>query len=749
VVISNRFLKICFVSFLLIGYFYISKAQVKGVNYKAFFADKHLVFDNVPKSWDTAPYFGNGFIGSMIYRDTIKENVLKIQLFRTDVQDHRSDSSGWTAYSRPRLLIGFLNITFKGKILKGNFDLNIYQADLKSEIETTEGKVELHHFIQANKDLILTTVDCKGNEAYTLSFEPAEAKTTRNINFPNSKENIKKQAAAYGDKYLDILKIYEPNPIPKASKIGNVSLSTQNLLESGQYSVAWKDEKISNSKNIISTTIQNSYPEKEADTKSLKILNAFNKSQFKAELKNHIKWWESFYKKSFMTIPDKALEKMYYLQLYKVGSASRANGPLMDTSGPWFQATPWPYITWDLNVQLCYWLLNTSNHLDLAQSLPNTLFNNKEQLIKNVKPVEWQKDAAYLALATAQDLIGAADDDKRYQNLHSNLPWAMHNVWLMYRYSMDKALLREKCYPLLKRSMNYYLHILKKELDGKYHIPMGYSPEYPVANKGLPGETKDPNIDLALINWGLKTLVESSKILNIDKEERNHWNEVLRNLAPYPIDEKGIRIGEDLPYAVSHRHYSHLLMVYPLYLLNMDDENNRPLIVKSLKNWIGDPKALKGYSYTGASSISAAIGNGNNALKYLKDLNSFILPNGLYTESGPTFETPLSAAQCIQDMLLQSWGGKVRIFPARPSEWKDLEFKNWLAEGAFEVSAKLRNGKTEFIKIKSLAGEPLIVKTDMVNPKGSINGKIIIIEKTSQGVYKVDLHKNETIFFKQ
>ena len=74
-----------------------------------------------------------------------------------------------------------------------------------------------------------------------------------------------------------------------------------------------------------------------------------------------------------MTIPDKKLEGFYWQQMYKLGCASRANGPIMDTSGPWFEPSPWPYITWDLNVQLCYWALNTSNHLDIAASLPNAL----------------------------------------------------------------------------------------------------------------------------------------------------------------------------------------------------------------------------------------------------------------------------------------------------------------------------------------------------------------------------------------
>nr|WP_294894367.1 hypothetical protein [uncultured Pedobacter sp.] len=310
---------------------------------------------------------------------------------------------------------------------------------------------------------------------------------------------------------------------------------------------------------------------------------------------------------------------------------------------------------------------------------------------------------------------------------------------------MDTSFLREKCYPLLRRSINYYLHILAKEKDGKYHIPMGYSPEYPVANKGFPGETKDPNMDIALVNWGLKTLLNASETLNVDENLRNEWREVLENLVDYQVNENGLMIGADLPYTVSHRHYSHLLMIYPLYLLNIDNDKNRALIEKSLKNWIGDPKGLQGYSYTGASSISSAIGNGDDALKYLKGLNRFILPNGLYKEKGPVFETPLSAAQCLQDMLLQSWGGKVRVFPAVPNQWKDLEFKNWLTEGAFEVSAKLKNGKTEFIEIKSLAGSPLIIKAQLKNPKVCINNKIVVLKQLSKDVYTFDLLKNQML----
>ena len=40
-------------------------------------------------------------------------------------------------------------------------------------------------------------------------------------------------------------------------------------------------------------------------------------------------------------------------------------------------------------------------------------------------------------------------------------------------------------------------------------------------------------------------------------------------------------IGKGLPYTRSHRHYSHLLMFYPLYLLKADQTGSRELMERS------------------------------------------------------------------------------------------------------------------------------------------------------------------------
>jgi len=121
----------------------------------------------------------------------------------------------------------------------------------------------------------------------------------------------------------------------------------------------------------------------------------------------------------------------------------------------------------------------------------------------------------------------------------------------------------------------------------------------------------------------------------------------------------------------------------------------------------------------------------------------------MYLEGGgPVIESPLSAVESIDYMMLQSWGDAIRVFPAMPSAWPDAEFHHLRTEGAFLVSARWEAGKTQWIRIQSLAGEPLVLQTDLENPKIT-EGTPCSIEQI-QGLqgqirWKIALKKGETI----
>ena len=215
-------------------------------------------------------------------------------------------------------------------------------------------------------------------------------------------------------------------------------------------------------------------------------------------------------------------------------------------------------------------------------------------------------------------------------------------------------------------------------------------------------------------------------------------------LTDYPQNKDGMMIGKDVPYSRSHRHFSHLLMFYPLHLLNAEQEGSKELLEKSVEHWHSLPDNILGFSYTGASLLYAAFGEGDKALEKLNGLFALTLrPNTMYMESGPVIETPLSGAQCVHEMLLQSWGKKIRVFPAVPSQWQDVRFQDLRTEGAFLVSAIRKGGKTTDIRIKSLAGEPCILQTDMENPVVRIGNAMLAPQ--GKGVYALDIRKGETV----
>ena len=60
----------------------------------------------------------------------------------------------------------------------------------------------------------------------------------------------------------------------------------------------------------------------------------------------------------------------------------------------------------------------------------------------------------------------------------------------------------------------------------------------------------------------------------------------------------------------------------------------------------------------------------------------------------------------VNEMLLTSWDGVLRIFPCWPLE-KWARFRDLRAKGAFLVSASCRNGKIEHLSVKSERGNPV------------------------------------------
>ena len=655
---------------LLLCYAGTASAQVVNrVNWETFLGRNDLVWNRAPDRFESAAYTGNGQLGAMIFSSD-KGQTLKWQMGRSDVH-----------FLNSRIPIGDLVLAPSGKVQSCTMRLDLWNAEARGTVTTDKGSIQFRSFTHSGEMVQLFEAVVTGKEKATWSWVPGDASNPRKI--------YKKQSLTPDDQ----------NAAPVRSREGALDVSFQPLKPAGGHAVAWRVVEAGKGRSIVYASVGFSTQEATARTEAMAAVTKGVAIGLDALTQTHRAWWHQFWPEGFVSIPDSRLESFYYLQMYKMASATRPGRPVLDLMGPWFRTTPWARIWWNLNIQLAYWPQLTGNRLELGQSLCELIDNHASELAANAGP--FSADSAGVGRATGYDCKGGVGPEL------CNLPWTMHNYWLHYRYCMDDQMLRERLFPMLKRSINYYLHLLSEGPDGKLHITRGLSPEY----ENQPSPNPDCNIDLSLLRWGCQTLLQSCERLKLNDPQIPQWKNTLAKLTPYPQDQNGLMISASVPFSHSHRHFSHLLMIYPLYIMTLEQPENRALVIKSLKHWMGMPEHLAGYSFTGASSISALLEEGDEAARYLnKLLDSKIPPNTLYVEAGPCIETPLAAAASLNDMMLSSWGDRIRVFPGAPNAWKDIAFHNLRTEGAFLVSAARKNGKTQWVRVKSLAGEPCRIR---------------------------------------
>jgi alpha-L-fucosidase 2 len=108
-----------------------------------------------------------------------------------------------------------------------------------------------------------------------------------------------------------------------------------------------------------------------------------------------------------------------------------------------------------------------------------------------------------------------------------------------------------------------------------------------------------------------------------------------------------------------------------------------------------------------------------------------------------TLEGNFAFAAGVQEMLIQSHTGVVRLFPAIPGDWKEVSFNKLRTEGAFLVSAKMKKGKVEEVLIFSEKGE----KLNMANPFAGGKFKCSSVYKISNDIIGIETIPGQRIRF--
>ncbi len=678
------------------------------LNWEQFLSKHDLTWDTAPQAWQDAPFTGNGMLGSLFFQQD--DHTIRISLGRSDVEDHQK---GHGFLAQARLPNGYFTLTTEGKITDFQARLDLYDAEITAQITTTEGALEIRSITHSQDMLIAYEISALGNEhADPLTFVPLHAIAPARF---QAELDVKTKGERANKARVNWAKLpYNYNPAPVIAQQGLYHTSTQDLTAGGQTGTAWTVQSTGNT-SLLLCSIEHSYPTRTAVNDAVAHLQTVQGKSYDTLLETHKGWWHQYYPQSFISLDDTKMEGFYWIQVYKFGAGARQGRAYMDTMGPWItESTAWANGWFNLNTQLSYWFLSTANRLEVAESLYTKLDQNLDTLIANMPPA-YQGKAAGISTITPQTFISPVNGNGGF---YGELLWTCHDYWLMLERTMDHERTKTKFFTLLKKSVNRFLHDMQEGSDGKLHLQRTSNPEY--------GGGEDCNFNLALFKWGCQTLLQINERYSLHDPLADQWQDVVNRLVDYPTNENGYMVAKDFPFELSHRHYSHLMMVYPLCEITIDQPENRDLIERSVSHWINYPgNGNAGYSWSGAAAMYALMANGEKSAEYLNIFMNMqeLFPKNpaaihsttMYTETGyvqPVTETPFSLCDSMQLMLLQSWGDKIRVFPAVPESWQNLTFDGLLAKGGFELSASKRQGATQFVTITSHAGEPCQLMLD-------------------------------------
>ncbi len=688
----------------------------------------NLQFKKTVARWDEAIPLGNGLSGALLWGPS---NGFRVSLDRGDIWDttpYEGIQSEEFTYpnmvrlakagdikSIRRIFDAPYNQPLPSKLPAGKlvFDFG-FEENVESLLELSTatarikiGELSLSAFLHATKRYGLIQINCPLS-AFTVSILNPEYSVSDGSNA---------QKESKGDSLnTDDLKVLT-YPAPKIVSEESTRYFVQTIGNGLSYGIFLKMREV-DGHSLLAFYVGTSLDGADWEDEALALLEQALDTGYAEALASHKAWWAAYWNKSSLSLPDPLFEKHWYLANYLLASCSRKGCYPMPLQGVWTaddgKLPPWKGdYHHDLNTQLCYYSYLKANHMEEGESFIDFLWDLADTARAFAKSF-YKTDG--LCLPSVMTIDGnPLGGWGMYSLSPTNQLWLCQAFERHYRFSGDKAFLKEKAYPYLSETAAMILGLLE-ERDGLLYLPISSSPE--IHNDALESFlTPNSNYDLSLMQY-LFTALENLALELSLPEEAEKWKGILKKLPTLAVNKRNVlMLSPDESLNESHRHLAHLMAIHPLRLIPYQGEANRKLIDASIHNlellgtglWVG-------YTFPWMAELFAIQGNGNGAAYQLRvfyentcSQNGFHL-NGDYKNRGVsqfhyrpfTLEGNFCAADALQEMLLHSENGYLKLFPAIPEEWseQELSFTDFRAEKGLLVSASLLNGKLSTLELK-------------------------------------------------
>ncbi|MGN0519988.1 MAG: glycosyl hydrolase family 95 catalytic domain-containing protein [Candidatus Fimenecus sp.] len=486
-------------------------------------------------------------------------------------------------------------------------------------------------------------------------------------------------------------------------------------------------------------------------------LGEFDENTYKAEKAAHTAWWKAFYAKSAFEVADEQLELNWYACQYHLAICARNEKFPPGIYGNFITVEN---VNWhgdyhlNYNYEAPFYALCNSNHTELTDCYFTPLLE--------FLPRGKQCAKAYLNCNGVYYPVGMlpkglfseyseppAPYEKMFLGQKSNAAYAAVIAVMRWNATRDTAYAAEHLYPFLKEVGAFWEDFLVYE-GGRYVIHDDAIHEVPYYVDNFNPRThqkeihaKNNLLSLGLVRMVFGALLDMAKALGQDAEKYEKWQDILEKLSDYPTFRK--RLKKVFRYTEKGMSWNNgnFLCLQHIYPVGQWGRQGKEELLQIARNtffindrWCDDNATNSIFPCAVRLGISPKLILEKLKLNYKK----FQQPNLLMLHGGGCLENCCLTAATLNEMVLQSYEGVLRIFP----NWdKDLDcrFENLRADGAFLVSAQIENGEITDIEIVSEQGGTLVLENPFEACKISADSEQVFTQRE----IKMDMQENQRI----
>ncbi|XP_060168142.1 alpha-L-fucosidase 2 isoform X1 [Lycium barbarum] len=426
--------------------------------------------------------------------------------------------------------------------------------------------------------------------------------------------------------------------------------------------------------------------------------------------------------KSFKTDEDPSLvELLFQYGRYLLIACSRPGTQPANLQGIWnyMLEPPWdcaPHL--NINLQMNYWHALSCNLKECQEPLFDYITSLS---INGSKTAKVNYEASGWVAHHVSDIWAKTSPDRGqavWALWQMGGAWLCTHLWEHYTYTMDKAFLANRAYPLLEGCTSFLLDWLIEGRGGYLETNPSTSPEHNfTAPDGKPASVSySSTMDMSIIREVFNDIIFAAEVLG---KSEDHLIKRVCKAQPRLRPTKIARDGTIMEWAQDfedpephHRHVSHLFGVFPGHTITVAET---PALCKATDNTLYKRgEEGPGWSTTWKAALWARLHDSEHAYRMVKHLFYLVDPDhevsfegGLYSNlftAHPPFQIDANFgfSAAIAEMLVQSTMKDLYLLPALPRDkWQNGCVKGLKARGGVTVSICWNEGDLHEVGLSS------------------------------------------------